>query len=719
MPLVLSASQRVTLGALCDTILPKLNESQQAELLLRQPDIDPDHLKAYCCSSGCDLGVPAAVEAALSSHLPEDAQTEISLLLTAMSSRLGMLVLNGGPTSFAELTMEQRERCLQGLSNSFLSPKRKAFMSLKSIIALKGFATNAAHINPHNHGKDQNSMWAVLGYEGPASHEEVAEAAAAAGRKEFVYTMLNSTISKDTALTFDAVIIGSGCGGSVVAAELAQSGWRVLVLEKGRYFRRNEMTSQEGDAFDTMYERGLLLPTEDTGMAVLAGSTFGGGSTINWACSLRTPDPVKHEWATQHKLEAFADGTFDASLDAVCSRISVTKEGIKHNGNNQILIEGCKKLGYHIDDAPQNMADVSLVSGAGFISCGDRYGIKQSTPETYLKDAATAPMPATFADQCHVQRVLHKNGIAEGVLASIVGADGVTMHSLTVHAPVVVVSCGSINSPALLLRSQLPDKHRQIGKNLHLHPVAGVVGIMPKEAPGVNSWRGAPMTAVSNECAEGPTGDYYGSKLECPSAHPGIVSSLLPWSTGASFKEMLLDYKRMATMIVLTRDKGSGEVKVDKTGKARLYYKTSEHDMQSIFQGLEKGLRIMETAGAEKIVMGQYEEPITLPPQSDPVARSAALEKLIADVCRIGFPLFKVPLMSAHQMGTCRMGVDPRSSVVKPTFETWACSGLYVCDASTFPTSSGSNPMITTLAMAHMAAQGLKKTNVCKPMSRL
>lgn len=712
-PFAFSSGQQVTLAAICDTILPRLGDLQQAEVLQRS-DANAEHLKAYCATSGSDLAVPRAVEAAVASHLPADVQREISLLLTAMSSRLGMLLLSGMAVPFGGMTAQQRERCLQGLQNSALGPKRKAFLSLKSLIGVKVFGNNTSTINPQNHGTRDNSMWAALGYEGPASTEEAATAAAAAGREEFVFSMLNASVAEDMSLTVDAVVVGSGCGGSVVAAELAQAGRRVLVLEKGRYFQRRDMTSQEGDAFEHMYERGGLVTTDDTGLGVLAGATFGGGSTINWACSLRTPDHVKNEWASQHGLKTFKDGTFDASLDAVCSRLGVKTDGVTHNGSNQVLIEGCKKLGYHIDVAPQNMADVGPFPAGGFIACGDRYGNKQSTPETYLKDAATALVPAKFADRCYVERVLHQGGAAKGVRARIVGADGVTEHILTVSAPMVVISCGSLNSPALLLRSRLPDRSRQIGKNLRLHPVTGVLGIMPKE---VNIWRGAPMTAVSNQCAAG-TGDNYGAKLECPNSHPGIFSSIVPWKDGAAFKDVMLDFKKAAAIIVLTRDKGSGEVTIDRSGMARLSYKVSDHDLKSLLEGSEKALRILEAAGAEKIGVGQLNEPVLLPPQSDPKGRAEVLEKLIGEVRRIGFPLFKMSLFSAHQMGTCRMGIDPSSSVVKPTCETWACSGLYVVDASTFPTSSGANPMITTLSIAHMVAQQLKKLNAT-PLSRL
>merc|ERR1712039_943357 len=131
--------------------------------------------------------------------------------------------------------------------------------------------------------------------------------------------------------------------------------------------------------------------------------------------------------------------------------------------------------------------------------------------------------------------------------------------------------------------------------------------------------------------------------------------------------------------------------------------------MGSLKDGLEKSIRLVEAAGAESIMLGQFRELQRLPPLSNPQARAQEVERIVAEMRLIGFPTYQAPLFSAHQMGTCRMGCDPETSVVKPTCESWECEGLYVVDASVFPTSSGANPMVTTLAIAHMAAQGLKK----------
>ena len=177
--------------------------------------------------------------------------------------------------------------------------------------------------------------------------------------------MQNETITEDTTWSgrYDVVVIGSGCGGGVVAAELAAEGHRVLVVDKGPYQPRAAYTQVEADAFDTMYEQGGVCVTQDTGIAVLAGSCFGGGSAINWACSLRTPNFVREEWANTFGLRSFIERSYEESLEAICKRINVSDydeaDTVNHNTCNQIFIDGCRNLGYDVAVAPQNMADVT------------------------------------------------------------------------------------------------------------------------------------------------------------------------------------------------------------------------------------------------------------------------------------------------------------------------------------------------------------------------
>lgn len=181
-----------------------------------------------------------------------------------------------------------------------------------------------------------------------------------------------------------------------------------------------------------------------------------------------------------------------------------------------------------------------------------------------------------------------------------------------------------------------------------------------------------------------------------------------------SFKQGLLQLHKAFVQITLTRDRGSGEVRLDAQGQPQMHYPFDDHDRQSLMDGMEKCMRIASAAGAHQLSTGQVqfgsetEGRFNLPPMGTP-EREAAMEVAIKQMREIGFPKFMAPLFSAHQMGTCRMGTDMRSSVVKETGENWEVRGLYVADASTFPTASGANPMITTMAIAHRIAQGLKE----------
>jgi len=451
-----------------------------------------------------------------------------------------------------------------------------------------------------------------------------------------MYTMVNSTIEEDCSLDYDAVVVGSGCGGSVVAAELSAAGANVLVIDKARYYTRAEMSGSEGEGFDRYYEKGGILATMDSGIGVLAGSAFGGGSAINWACCLETPWFVRKEWANEHNLKSFVQPSFQASIDAVKRRLGVTTEGVAHNGGNRLLLEGCQKLGHTIKTTGQNMAMVGEGSpGNAFISAGDRHGIKQAAPQTFLKDAAESG--AHFADQTYVSKVMHDGkGQVLGVKTKMVGANGKEL-KVNVNAKTVIVSCGSINTPALLLRSGIPQLNRsgQLGKNLRLHPVSTTVAIMPE---AVNIWEGAPMTTVCDSVAAGPTGDFYGAKLEIPSTHPGMLSVGLPWQGCREFKDLMLTADRCHVTIVLCRDKGSGEVRLV-NGEPRLYYPLASHDAESLINGLVESIRISAACGAESIGTAQSivkDNPRSLPPVDQPQERQRAVEEFVNDVRAAG-----------------------------------------------------------------------------------
>ena len=210
-------------------------------------------------------------------------------------------------------------------------------------------------------------------------------------------------------------------------------------------------------------------------------------------------------------------------------------------------------------------------------------------------------------------------------------------------------------------------------------------------------------------------GSHYGAKIEVPSVLPGFIAGLLPWLSAVQYKELCLDIRRAFSFIVLGRDKGeTGHVTLDTNDlRPRIHYPLENHDRNSLIDGLCVAARIAAAAGATSIgssfaSMGLVE----LPPvaeEGDSVAslvRETAVDKFCLRLREHGVTTdYRTLLFSAHQMGTCRMGMDRTSSVVDQHGETWGCRSLYVCDASVFPTSSGVNPMLTTLAIADGIAE--------------
>ena len=161
------------------------------------------------------------------------------------------------------------------------------------------------------------------------------------------------------------------------------------------------------------------------------------------------------------------------------------------------------------------------------------------------------------------------------------------------------MSCGAINTPALLLRSKIPNPNGLIGKNLRLHPVVGCVAALPRE---IKVWDGAPMTTVSNAGSGGSDGSHYGVKLECPSVHVAFGGAQLPWINPMQSKRDLLLLPNAFVTIALCRDKGSGSVTIDSNGDARLYYPMAQHDRNSLVEGSEMLIRLSAAVGADKIM---------------------------------------------------------------------------------------------------------------------
>lgn len=644
----LSDAHRATLRAICDTVVPSID---------REPDPD-----GFWARKASDVGTDLAF-ADLLSQLPDEQLTGLIELLDGLEEQ-----------GFAAASQLSREQILRNVS--LLGPEAAA--GVGSLIA--GTLFLAYSIPDPQTG--QNPAWPTFGYPGPIGVPSPGPKA------------IEPCVPQGDAETLDAdvVIVGSGAGGGVVAGKLAQAGLDVVVLEAGGYFDESDFNMLELWAYQNLFYRAGPVPTVDGNISMQAGSSLGGGTTINWTNCLRTTRQVRDQWANEFGLEGVDGPEYDRHLDAVMERIGATDTCSDYNGPNQRMKDGADALGWSFERIIRN-TDPSTYSPetAAYLGFGDQSGSKQSTTKTYLQDAAGAG--ARILIHTAAERVLSDAGKATGVRARYADPETGATTEVTVTAPQVVVACGSLESPALLLRSQIGGP--AAGDNLRLHPCTAMLGIYGEDQ---RSWWGAPQTGVIDEFAD--TGDGWGFLIEGAQYTTGIGASAIPFESAEAHKAALAEFRFASTSIALLRDRGHGTVTIDDAGQAVPAYSiTDEVDIGNAHRGLDAQVRMHEAAGAREIRALAAGVPSW--------RRGDDLEAFIARAQRTPLRFGGHRLFSAHQMGSCRMGTDPATSVAGPWGELHDTKGVWIGDGSAFPTSSGTNPMISIMALAHRTAEAI------------
>jgi choline dehydrogenase-like flavoprotein len=482
-------------------------------------------------------------------------------------------------------------------------------------------------------------------------------------------------IGGELSLECGAVVVGSGAGGATVAAELAEAGVDVIMLEEGGYHPTESFTAGTGRALRTLYRDG------GGGMAIgrpsvlyAEGRCVGGSTVVNGGMSWRTPARVLQRWAEQEGLRAIGERDLAPYFETIESRLSVGPQDPETVGrDSELFRDAARTRGWAV---VANRRNQRHCAGTNNCSSGCPTGAKQSMLVTSVPRALAAGA-RLFAD-VRADRVTWNRAGAAGVTGHVVRPGGRRGPGLTVRARAVVVAGGAIQTPALLARSGLGFAAGQLGRNLSVHPNAVVTAFFDEEVAG---WQGVHQAFQVREFTR------EGLLLSATNLTPPMLAGILP-AYGAELGALMADYNRVVTAGPLVSDTGTGRVRYLPGVGPQVFYQLTERDAARVVRGVELTAQALFTAGARRVL---------LPFEGAPMVHSPGeLGRLLARPV----PRRALQLFSIHLMGTARMSADPRRGVTGSFGEFHGVPGLVVADASLFPGPIGINPMETVIALA-------------------
>lgn len=507
-----------------------------------------------------------------------------------------------------------------------------------------------------------------------------------------------SAAGPDLALECDVAIVGTGAGGGTAAEILSGRGLTVVMIEEGPLRSTGDFRMREAEAYPELYQESAARKTRDKAINILQGRCVGGGTTVNWTSSFRTPGRTLEHWAKVHGVRGFGAGDLAPWFERMEARLGIAPWTATPNENNSVLARGAAALGIPTGVIARN---VKGCLDLGYCGVGCPVNAKQSMLVTTVP--AALERGATLLTRTRALRLEARDGRIVALHCIALDAAGVVpaQRRITVRAQAFVSAAGAIGTPALLLRSALPDPQQIVGKRTFLHPVVVSAALMPNT---VAAYAGAPQSVYSDHfldsiALDGPMG----FKLEAPPVHPVLAAITLP-GHGTAHAAWMRDLPRMQVLLALLRDgfhpeSGGGTVMLRDDGTPVLDYPLTPYLWEGVRRAFSSMAQIQLAAGAVRVMPVHGRGDVF---RTWPEARAAIAEFDLA-------PL-RTPVVSAHVMGGCPLGADPMRAVVDLQGRHHHVANLYVMDGSLFPTSVGANPQLSIYAIAARLADGLARS---------
>jgi choline dehydrogenase-like flavoprotein len=482
----------------------------------------------------------------------------------------------------------------------------------------------------------------------------------------------------DTVIDCDVVIVGSGAGGAPMAAELAEAGFDVVVVEEGSYYQTRDFTANTSAMIRQLYrDGGATMALGNPPILFQEGRAVGGSTVINGAMSWRTPGDILERWRKEAGLD-ISEQSLEPYFERVEKRIHVGRNAPEAIGkDNHLLKKGADALGWK---TVENTRSQHHCVGSNRCAFGCPTGAKQSTLVSYIPRALH--YGARIYADVKIDRITFHGKRATGVLGRVVTPDGKRTHRMFVRAKLVVSSCGAIHTPALLARSGLRSRSGRLGHNLSLHPNVKIIAIFDEDVSG---WRGVHQAFQVREFVEQGLGCF--AAVNVP---PSLVALGTP-HRGRELGELMHHYNQMVVAGLLVEDTTTGHLKI-MGGRPQAFYQLEDRDIANMQKGLVLLSELMFAAGAKKIILPFHHANAVLSPDD---ARRFFDQPI---------PASSWELVTVHMMGTCGMGADRTRSVTDEFGFLHDTDRLLIADASVFPTACRVNPQETIMALATRSA---------------
>jgi choline dehydrogenase-like flavoprotein len=474
---------------------------------------------------------------------------------------------------------------------------------------------------------------------------------------------------------FDVVVIGSGAGGGVIAGELAERGHEVLLLEAGAHLTAADFSRWEARANHELwwpFSEALPASADGEGVTLFRGRCVGGGTTINTKVGLRADRADYEKWFDASGLlgaggEPFGEADLIPHYERVEARLGIRERSdwLPFVGNTE---RGFQALGASLSPVRSYTDTNCMRCGSCLQGCPTNAG--KSTLNTYIHHA-WALGKLELRPECEVQRVViedHGSG-PEATGVEYVDAAGIEH---TVAAATVVVACGTLATPGLLLRSGVVEaaggspSSRQIGRNLGFHPSRLVMGLFDEIQ---DAHRAYPITAHCMDFQNDADGGFV---IESATVMDpiGFATSVCGedgrplW--GQDLVEVMDDYRHWTGLLAMVNDENNGVVSVGEDGGDRFTADFNEREHERISRARDFSAEVLRAAGAKRVL--------------------------------------RTDLFTTHVQGSCRMGSDPTRSAVDANCESHDVRRLFVGDGSLVPRTLSVNPSLTFMALAERLA---------------